>query len=253
MSAFEEEVLELEDRARSAMPATVTFSATAMPPLMPASAVRSVSTSNDCSPAIGTSIRMKPTAVPSSASRSSDSATNQPIFSRAAQLIGQRAQQQRLVQPAALLGARFRHEVADVAGQHARRQLVPAVQHHAVAGDLEAAGMLRQPVADPPRRHQLARYEQRLVEAVQRGQREDAEDQDGEAGPVGLQHELDQAEIGEHQGAEEDKPGQDHPAQQRQVIAQFLRSGERPGDRSTAHSALILPKRVKRSRSVTRE
>ena len=65
------------------MPATVTFSAMAMPPVMPVKVWRSDSTSKAPSPAIGISIRMKPTAVPSSASRSRDSAANSPSFSRA--------------------------------------------------------------------------------------------------------------------------------------------------------------------------
>jgi hypothetical protein len=99
------------------MPVTVTLSAMAMPPVMPPRAVRNVPASNELSPEIGISIRIKPIAVPSRASRSTASDRNRLSFSRARSRSASARQQDHLVEVAAPLQGGLRPQAVDVAAQ----------------------------------------------------------------------------------------------------------------------------------------
>ena len=178
---------------------------------------------------------MKPTAVPSSASRRSDSGDEPAELFPASQLVRQAAQQQRLVEFASRLSARLRHQVRDVPRQDARWKGTSIEAHH-VAVENAQAGVAFDRLRDLARRLQLPGDDRRLDEAVRRRQNEDGDDQGRDMASVRLEQRARKAEIGQRQGAECDHADHDQQTQKRPPVADLVEVGQNAClPRSTAH------------------
>ena len=75
-------------------------------------------------------------------------------------------------------------------------------------------------------RHQFLRYVPDLHEAVQAGECEQAENQQRNMGPVGLEHHLNDVQLPEHRQPEGRQAHQDEPAKQRQVVSRLGQCGQ---------------------------